>query len=140
MTDVRTGPARVEAFIERARALTDDDRQHLATAREAIDETFHAGAWRAAIDVVVQHGRDLQGPWVRIGAAFIPARLDDLVQTGARADRAELERWQQVAKLARLAMEDALLALTAADLLRPPDLRELYAPWKAMLEAAHGPP
>jgi hypothetical protein len=34
-------------------------------------------------------------------------------------------------------LEDALLALVAADSIRPPDLRELYGPWKTMLTAGH---
>jgi hypothetical protein len=137
MGDTRTGSATLETFIERARRLTDEDRLRLAEARAAIDETFHAGAWKAANDIVVQHARDYQHALVNIGAAFIPGRLEELVQAGTAADRTDLARWQDLARHARLAIEDALLALVASDLLRPPDLRELYGPWKAMLEAAH---
>lgn len=137
MGDTGALSANVETFIERARRLTDEDRLRLADARAAIDETFHAGAWKAANDIAVQHARDYQHALVSIGAAFVPDRLEELVQAGTAADRADVARWQEVARHARLAIEDALLALAAADLLRPPDLRELYGPWKAMLEAAH---
>jgi hypothetical protein len=137
MGDTRAPSASMEAFIERALRLTDEDRLRLAEARAAIDETFHAGAWQAANEIVAQHARDYRDARVRIGAAFVPARLEELVQTGTAADRAEAARWQEVARQARLAIEDALLALVTVDLLRPPDIRELYGPWNAMLEAAH---
>lgn len=132
MTDTRS--ASINTFIERARRLTDQDRQRLAAERAASDETFRAGAWKAATEILAQHGRSYHAVWISIGAAYIPERLESLVQAGA--DHAEIARWQEVARLARMGMEDALLALTAADTLRPPDLRELYRPWMAMLECA----
>ena len=128
-------PASIETFIERARGLTDEDRQRLAAARAAADETFRAGAWKAATEILAQHGRNYHDAWIRIGPAFVPEKLEKLVQVGA--DRAEIARWQEIARLARMGMDDALLALTAADTIRPPDLRELYGPWKAMLEGAN---
>lgn len=134
MTDARPGKASIETFIDRARRLTDEDRQRLADARAASDETFRSGAWKAATEILAQHGRSYHDAWVRIGPAFVPERLEKLVQDGT--DRAEITRWQEVARLARMGMDDALLALTAADIIRPPDLRELYRPWKAMLERA----
>ncbi len=137
MNDGRAFPTSIESLINRARGLSDEDRRCLAEARAALDETFHAGAWNAANEIAAQRSRDYRYAWVRIGAAFIPDRLDELVRTGTADDQAEVARWQDVARWARLAIDDALLALAAADLLRPPDLRELYGPWKAMLEAAH---
>ncbi|MFW6203855.1 MAG: hypothetical protein ACOC96_02720 [Actinomycetota bacterium] len=137
MNDAHALPTSTEALINRARRLSDEDRLCLAEARAALDETFHAGAWNAANEIAAQRSRDHRYAWVRIGAAFIPDRLDELVRTGTADDRAEVAKWQDVARRARLAIDDALLALAAADLLRPPDLRELYGPWKAMLEAAH---
>jgi hypothetical protein len=134
MTDARPGKASIQTFIDRASRLTDEDRQRLADARAASDETFRAGAWKAATEILAQHGRSYHDAWVRIGPAFVPERLEKLVQDGT--DRAEITRWQEVARLARMGMDDALLALTAADIIRPPDLRELYRPWKAMLERA----
>lgn len=134
MTGSTPGKTSIETFIDRARRLTDDDRRRLADARAASDETFRAGAWKAATEIVAQHGRSYHDVWVRIGPAFVPECLDKLVQDGL--DRAEISRWQEIARLARMGMDDALLALTAADIIRPPDLRELYRPWKAMLEQA----
>jgi hypothetical protein len=134
MSDPRPGKASIETFIDRARRLTDEDRQRLAGARAASDETFRAGAWKAATEILAQHGRSYHDAWVRIGPAFVPERLEKLVQDGT--DRAEITRWQEIARLARMGMDDALLAVTAADIIRPPDLRELYRPWKAMLERA----
>jgi hypothetical protein len=127
----------IETFVERARRLTDDDRRRLADARAAIDETFHAGAWKAATEILAQQGRSCHDAWIRIGPAFVPDRLEKLVQVGS--DQTEIARWQEVARLARLGMDDALLALSAPDIIRPPDLRELYRPWKAMLEQSTRP-
>lgn len=134
MTDTRPGKTSIETFIDRALRLTDEDRQRLADARAASDETFRAGAWKAATEILAQHGRSYHDVWVRLGPAHVPERLEKLVQEGT--DHAEIARWQQIARLAQLGMDDALLALTAADIIRPPDLRELYRPWKAMLERA----
>lgn len=133
----RATSAGVEAFVERARTLDDDDRLALADARAAVDETFHAGAWRAANEIVAERAQEYLQAWVRIGAAFVPACLEPLVRASSAADDPDVARWQQVARLARAAMEDALLAFVAADLLRPPDLRELCGSWKAMLADAH---
>lgn len=126
--------ASMETFIERARRLTDDDLERLAAAREASDETFRAGAWKAATEILAQHGRNYHDAWIRIGPAFVPVQLEKLMEIGA--DHAEIARWQHIARLARMGMDDALLALASADILRPPDIRELYRPWKTMLEGA----
>lgn len=133
----RSTSAGVESLVERVRTLQDEDRVALAEARAALDETFHAGAWKAANEVVAERARDYMEPLVRMGSGFVPQRLEELVRMGAEADPLEVMRWQGVARLARAAMEDALLALVAADRLRPPDLRELYGPWRAMLDAAY---
>lgn len=127
----------VEAFIERARALGDDDRLALADARAAIDETFHVGAWKAVNEIVVERAPAYVEARVRIGSAYLPKRLEELVRMGSRADPTEVARWQDVARLVRAGLDDALLALITADLIRPPDLRELLGPWKAMLDVAH---
>jgi hypothetical protein len=127
----------VEAFVERALSLDDEDREALAAARGALDETFHLGAWRSANEIV---GRD-PAPYLelrqRIGSAFLPRRLGELVDLGSEADPGEVARWVEIGRLARLALDDVLMGLLAADSIRPPDLRELHAPWKAMLAAAH---
>jgi hypothetical protein len=131
------GAHRVEAFIERALVLDDEDRRALAEARGGIDEAFHLGAWRSANEIV---GRD-PGPYLearqRIASAFLPQRLEELVSLGSLADPSEVDQWAEIARLARTGLDDALLGLLAADSIPPPHLRELYAPWKAMLATAH---
>jgi len=135
--DQRATSKGLEAFIERARALGDDDRRALAEARAAIDETFHVGAWKAVNEIVAERAAAYVEARVRIGASYVPTRLEELVQMGSQADPTEVVRWQGVARLVRAGLDDALLALVAVDLIRPPDLRELLRPWKAMLDAAH---
>lgn len=136
MVEGRSTAPRLEALTRRARALTDADRLALAEARAAVDETFHVGAWKAANEIAVERAGDYMTAWMRLGPVFIPERLDALVQQGAASDPDELARWQEVARLTRIAIDDVLLAEVAADLMRPPDLRELYRPWQAMLAAA----
>lgn len=130
-------PAAVDALLERARSLDDDDRLALAEARGALDETFHVGAWRAAMGIVADRAEEYFRAWIRIGSAFLPERLEELIQMGVDADPSEIERWREIARLTRVGIDDALLCTLALDRIRPPDLRELYAPWKAMLTAAH---
>lgn len=132
-----SGPrAIVDAFIERARALDDEDRRALARARGAIDEAFHAGAWKAANEMVADRARGYVEARVRIGDAHVPDRLEELIQLGSKADPAQVAEWQGIARLVRAGMDDALLALLTADSITPPDIRELYGPWKSMLAAA----
>lgn len=127
----------VEDFVRRALALDDDDLSALAAARGDLDEAFHLGAWRSANEIVA---RDPQ-PYIelrhRLADVSVPRRLVELTDLGAGADPEELARWMDVARLARIAVDDALMGLLGADSIPPPDLRELFAPWKAMLFAAH---
>ena len=127
----------MESLIQQARALTDEDRFELARARKAVDETFHAGAVRAANEMVTQRAEAYTGAWVRIGDAYLPDRLEDLTQLGTAADPEHVAEWQEVARLVRIGIDDALLALLTADSIPPPNRRQLYEPWKAMLTAAH---
>jgi hypothetical protein len=126
----------VDDLVRQVQALDDADLRRLARARAQVDESFHSGAWRSAVEMAATKGGAHAEAWVRIGAAFVPERLEELVQLGATADPEEVAEWQGVARLARLAIDDRLLALLTADSIKPPDLRELSAPWKAMLEAA----
>jgi hypothetical protein len=127
----------VEAFIERANELDDADRQALAAARGASDEVFRAGAWRAAIDMVAGRATEYMRARARIGSAFVPDHLVELIRLGSQASPEDVVRWQEVARLTRAGLDDALLALLAADSIPPPDVRELYGPWKSMLGAAY---
>lgn len=124
----------VDELVERARALTDEDRLRLASARAAVDESFHIGAWRAATEMLSVRADLYASAWQRIGPAFVPERLLELVQMGNQASLEELREWQDVARLVRLGIDDELLALLTADSIPPPHLRQLHTAWKKMLE------
>jgi hypothetical protein len=137
MDEPRPTPTLVETFIEQARSLDDHDRWALAEARGAVDEAFHVGAWRAANEMVVHRAEAYVEARIHIGAAFIPDRLEELLPEGSKADPAEVAEWQEVARLTRIGMDDALLALLGTDSITPLHVRELYRPWKAMLAVRH---
>ncbi|MGH2545469.1 MAG: hypothetical protein ACRDHJ_01160 [Actinomycetota bacterium] len=137
MEDPGTLGKHLETFVERALSLDDEDREVLASARGALDEAFHLGAWRSANEIVGRDPRAYMELRQRIASAFLPRRLGELVDLGAEADPSEVARWVGIARLARVALDDALMGLLAADSIPPPGMRELYAPWKAMLAAAH---
>lgn len=126
----------VDNLVQRAKALTDEERLRLAEARAAIDESFHGGAWRAASEMLSIRADLYAVAWRRIGPAFVPERLVELVQMGDEADPEELREWQDVARLVRLGIDDELLALLTADSIPPPHIRQLHLPWKRMLEGS----
>jgi hypothetical protein len=130
-------PAGLEAFLEQARALRDEDRRALAEARRAGSEVVRAGAWKAAVEMLPERAIAYVSSWARIGTAFVPERLEELLRTGSGTDAAEIAEWQEVARLVRIALDETLLALLLSDTITPPDVRELYDPWRRMLEAAH---
>ena len=130
-------PAGLEAFVEQARALRDEDRLALADARRAGNESVRAAAWTAAVDLLAERADAYVSCWARVGAAFVPERLEELLRTDSGADAREIAEWQEVARLTRIAIDEALLALLLSDAMMPPDVRELYHPWRTMLEAAH---
>lgn len=130
----------VDALVERARALTDEDRRRLASARRTRDESFRAVAWRAACEMLSVRAEAYADAWQRIGPAFVPDRLVELIRVGDQADPDDVREWQDVARLARLGIDDELLALLTADFIPPGHIRELHLPWRLMLEAAHVPP
>jgi hypothetical protein len=131
-------PAHLEPFLERSQALHDEDRVALAAARRAGNEVVRAGAWQAAVEMLPERAGAYVSCWGRIGTAFVPDRLEELLREGAGRDPAEIAEWQEVSRLVRLALDEALLALLLSDTITPPDVRELYDPWRRMLEAAHG--
>ena len=124
----------IDTLVERARALTDDDRGRLAAARGAIEESFHAGAWRAASEMLPVRADMYASAWQRIGSAFVPERLLEMVEMGDQGDPVELRNWQDVARLVRLGIDDELLALLASDSIPPAHLRQLHMSWAAMLD------
>lgn len=72
-----------------------------------------------------------------MGPAFVPERLEELLLGRSAADAREIAELQEVARLARIAIDEALVALLLSETMMPPDVRELYHPWRTMLEAAH---
>ena len=137
MTGANGRSTTVEGFVTRAKALDDDDRFALAQARRAVDESFQVGAWKAGNEVAMGRAAEYLQVRVRLGGVFVPDRLEELVMLGTRADPAELAEWQEVARLVRIALDETTLAHVGLDTLRPPDIRALVGPWKAMLEAAY---
>lgn len=127
----------VSRLVDRARALDDDDRRRLAEARRSLDEAFHSGAWKAAAEMAGVRADAYWDAWARIGAAYVPDRLEELVQQGSGADPAEVAEWRDVARSCRLGIDDALLAILTGDMITPPDLREMHSSWRSMLEEAH---
>jgi hypothetical protein len=132
MTDRDQTQKMIDALVERARSMSDDDRFRLASARAEIDESFHAGAWRAASEMLPIRAEMYALAWQRIGPAFVPGRLLEIVDMGDRADPEELVEWQEIARLVRLGIDDELLALLTSDLIPPPHLRQLHRSWAAM--------
>jgi hypothetical protein len=126
--------AHLDAFIAEARALRDENRVILADARRRLDEVVRAAAWKAANEVLAGRAEEYVDAWIRIGPAHIPDRLEEV--RGGGAEGAEIERWQDVARLVRMTLDEALVALLTADTIPPPDIRELLHPWKQMQEAA----
>ena len=98
---------------------------------------MRAAAWTAAVDLLAERADAYISSWARVGAAFVPERLEELLRTDSGADAREIAEWQEVARLTRIAIDEALLALLLSDAMMPPDVRELYHPWRTMLEAAH---
>jgi hypothetical protein len=137
LTGTRGRSTTVEGFVTRAEALDDEDRLALAQARRAIDESFQVGAWKAGNEIAMGRAAECLEVRVRLGGVFVPDRLEELVMLGSRADPAELAEWQDVARLVRIALDEATLAHIGLDTLRPPDVRALLGPWKEMLEAAY---
>jgi hypothetical protein len=129
----------IDALVEQARGLTDDDRRHLAAARADIDESFHADAWRAASEMLPLRAELYASAWQRIGPVFVPDRLVELIDMGELADAAEVEEWQAVARMVRLSIDDELIARLTSDSIPPPHLRELHMAWRRMLEETQLP-
>jgi hypothetical protein len=134
MTDRDQTQKMIDALVERARSLSDDDRVRLAAARGNIDESFHVGAWRAAVEMLPIRAEMYAATWQRIGPAFVPEQLLQLVDMGDQADPDDLSHWQDVARLARLGIDDELLALLTSDSIPPPHLRQLHRSWATMIE------
>jgi hypothetical protein len=134
MTDRDQTQNLIDALVERARELSDEDRIRLAAARAEVDESFHAGAWRAAAAMLPLRAEMYALAWQRIGPAFVPDQLVEVVELGDRADPDEIMKWQEIARLVRLGIDDELLALLTSDSIPPPHLRQLHRAWATMVD------
>lgn len=124
--------AQVETFVARMRDLSDEERLAVAEERRAVDETFHARALRAAAEALVGRGEPYALARREVGQANLPERLAD--------EREDAARWTEVARLVQLAIDEALVALVASDVLHPNYLRELHRPWRALSSRGQAPP
>ena len=139
MTDRDQTQKMIDALVERSRGLTDDDRVRLAAARGAIEESFHAGAWRAASEMLPVRAEMYATAWQRIGPAFVPERLLEVVEMGDQAEPGELKNWQEVARLVRLGIDDELMALLTSDFIPPAHIRQLHMSWATMVKHSQSP-
>lgn len=90
-----------------------------------MDEAFHEAALQSATESLVGRAETYVRARSQLARAHVPECLD-----GSSAD-AERARWQDVARLVQLALDDALLAVVTSDELHPNHARELYRSFKA---------
>lgn len=123
-TDIDTGSARkaVDGFVTRVLALTDEERVAVAETRKALDDSFREPALRAAAEALVGRAEAYVLARRELAGAHVPGGLDD---DPARRD--------EVARLVRLAIDEALAARVGQDVLHPNHLRELHRPWQGLL-------
>jgi len=121
-------PPSVDAFVARVRSLTDDERIAIANARGAVDEAFHARALLAGAEELVKRGGAYVGARWALADAHLPEAMLDIADDAPGDDVA---RWNEVARLVQLAIDEALVAILTSDSLHPNHLRELYRSLKA---------
>lgn len=88
-----------------------------------MDEAFHESARAAAFEALAGRGEEYVRARRALARAHVPERLETEVGDGS---------WAEVARLAELAIDDALLALLGSDLLHPKHVRELYRSFQAL--------
>lgn len=120
---------RVDAFVERALALTDEERLAIAEVRRGVPEGFHVSALRAAASWLPGRADLYARARNALAKAHVPFRLLDEDDEPSGAER---ERLDEVARLVQLAIDDMLLCLIASDVLHPDHLRELSRPWSLL--------
>ena len=114
--------------------LTDEERLRVAEGRRAVSEAYHAKALRAAAEALAGRAETFIAYRRLVAGAHVPDRLGD--EGGAALPTDVVARWNEVARLVQQAIDDALLALLASDVLHPDHLRELYRPWRGVFEPA----
>jgi hypothetical protein len=91
-----------------------------------VDEAFHEAALRAAAESLVGRAEAYMRARSQLAGAHVPACLESSSRGVERA------RWQDVARLVQLALDDALLAVATSDELHPNHARELYRSFKVV--------
>ena len=114
----------LEQFVDRALALDDDRRDAVARRRAAIDEAAYETSLRAGAEALVDWSERYLNARRTLAAAHVPDALerDDLSPE-------ERARWNDVARLVRLAIDEMLVALAGNEVLHPNHLRALTAAW-----------
>ena len=115
-------PPSVDAFVARVRSLTDDDRIAIANARGAVDEAFHERALRAGAEALASRAED----YVRARRVLARVHVPEALETSGVLASEERARWNEVARLVQLAIDDGLIAILGSHELHPNHLRELY--------------
>ena len=110
--------------------MTDEDRVAVARARRNIDERFHEKAVVAGLEIISSRGDEYLGARIALSDAHLPDVLANDGESRLEAD--ELAYWNEVARGAQQAIDDALVAVLASDSLHPNHLRELYRSLGAM--------
>lgn len=110
----------VEAFVRRARSLTDEERVALAAARRALAEDHREAALRAAAEALAGRSDAYARARRELSDAHVPRRL-------ARGDGEAADH--ETSRLVQLAIDELLVALITSDVLLPDYLRELARPW-----------
>lgn len=114
----------LEQFVARALALTDARREALAERRRAIDESDYAASLRAGAEALATRGERYAAARRTLATAHVPDALEHPgLSPGERA------HWNEVARLARLAIDEMLVAISGNEVLHPNHLRELSLAW-----------
>ena len=87
---------------------------------------FHEKAVRAGIEAAARYPDLYLDARARVASAHLPSGLEEAAPDGDLED---------VARLAQLAIDDALLGTVGQLTLHPNNLRELFGPWAAASEA-----
>ena len=112
--------AAVASFVERVRALTDEERRVVAERRRELDEEFRDKAVRGGIEASARHPELWAQARMQVAGAHLPDALEEV-----SAD----DEWTEVSRLVQLAIDEGLLAFVGQGTLHPNHLRELIAPW-----------
>jgi len=119
--------AAVASFVNRVRALTDEERRVVAERRRSLDETHHERSLQAGADALARQAHLYVRSRAEVATAHVPDALGE--------DEADPE-WVEISRLVQIAIDEGLVAVVGSGTLHPNHLRELIAPWPAELPGA----